>query len=114
MAGYIQTGQSEAIQLQNTTNKKLMKNTDIMSGRRGCLLIDDTAEHDNVTRDAFIVREDNTVIAVLETTDARGNVVDLVSEYNLSGKSLFAGEFIPGKFFVINKIQLTSGSVMMY
>lgn len=114
MGTYSSTDPIVARQLQNTTNKKLMKNTDIMSGRRGCILIDDVAEHDNVDRDAFIIREDGTEIAVLEGRDYNNDTVDLLTDYNLSGKSLLAGEFIPGKFFLITKIQLASGSVMGY
>ena len=113
MGRYSSTDATASIQLQNTTNKKLMKNTDIMSGRRGCLLIDDALAHDNLGRDAFIVREDTT-ITVLEGRDAQNNVINLLTDYNLSGKTLIAGEFIPAKLFVINKIQLSTGSVMMY
>ena len=114
MAGYIQSGQSEAIQLQNIANKKLIKNTDILLGRRGCQLINDTTDHDDIIWEAIVVREEGTQIAVLEGRDSRGNNVDLITEFGIDGVDLFTGEFIPAKNYPITRIQLTSGSVMMY
>jgi len=113
MSGYNRVAESNATQLQNVTNKKLIKNTDILAGRKGCLLVNDTSEH-LVNFEAIIVREDNTQISVLEGRDSSGTIVDLVAAYNITSTDLFAGEFIPAKVYPITKIQLTSGSVMMY
>lgn len=114
MAGYGMYGNSEAIQLQNIANKKLIKNTDILMGRRGCELINDTNDHADIIWQGIVVREDATQIAVLESRDSKGNLVDLVSRFNLTGNDLFAGEYIPAGEYPITRIQLTTGSVMMY
>ena len=110
----MQTGQSEAIQLQNVANKKLIKNSDIIAGRRGCYLINDTNLHESINRNALVVREDDTIITVLTTKDSSGNEIDLVTEFNLTGVNLLAGEFIPSLTYPIYDIQLSGGSVMTY
>ncbi len=113
MSEYNRVAESNAMQLQNVTNKKLIKNTDILAGRKGCLLVNDTAAH-AVNFEAIIVREDSTQISVLTGRDSSGAAVDLVALYNIASTDLLAGEFIPAKVYPITNIQLSTGSVMMY
>lgn len=86
---------------------RLMKNTDTIVGRRGCYLLDDTTEH-TTPRAAIIIREDS------EISKLEVNGVDVLSEYNLSGKVLIQGDVISAKEYQFTSIQLASGSAMLY
>jgi len=88
---------------------RISKNSDIVVGRRGCYLLDDTSSYTADTRNTIIIREDATIIAALEV-----NGVDVLSDFNLSAKSLLKGETISARERAFTTIQLSAGSAMLY
>ena len=79
-------------------------------GGQSCLLVDSGAAATGRRFYAFVVNED----CVLTTLLTAGNQ-NLLTTYNLSGKTLKAGTFIPMfKGDPISTITLTSGSVIAY
>ncbi len=90
------------------------KDLNRISGKDGCLLIADTAEH-IVRHESFVVQEDGTGFTTLTGVNDLGVAVDFKTTLGISASTLKKGALITVPMgYYITLIDLTAGSVIMY
>lgn len=94
----------------------VLNNTNLhkLGASGGTKLWADTSAHTVLNGSSFSVRE-ATVVASMSGVDTNGVAVNFITEFNISGANLIAGDlFIAPSGYRIVSFQLSSGSILMY